>query len=60
MQTSAESVWTAGKQMWWRVDVDEQKFVEFFDDYVILTGIYGKLDIKEPEQQKNNGKWNYI
>jgi len=40
------------------VDIDEQKFVEFFNDYVILTGI--QLDINEPEQQKNNGRRNYI
>ena len=38
-QIRAESAGRAGKQIWWRGDVDEQKFVKFFDDYVILTGI---------------------
>ena len=38
-QIRAESVGRAGKQIWWSGDVDEQKFVQFFDGYVILTGI---------------------
>ena len=38
-QLWAESVGRAGKQISWRVEVDEQKFVKFFDDYVKLTGV---------------------